>query len=142
VIGSINAEECKKSALHGGENLTKKELIDCCLAYPAVYEDYPFDETTALIRHSGNKKVFALVDYLYGRLQITLKCDPFKADFLRQIHKNIIPGYHMNKEHWNTVYMDEGDISYDELSDMIQHSYDLTKPKIKVRNKERIEKNT
>ena len=115
--------------------MTKQELIDYCLAYPAVYEDYPFDDTTTLIRHRGNKKMFALVDYLHGRLQITLKCDPFRADFLRQIHKNIIPGYHMNKAHWNTVYMDEGDISFDELSDMIQHSYDLTKPKIKTRKK-------
>ena len=111
--------------------MTKQELIDYCLTYPATYEDYPFDETTALIRHSGNKKMFALVDYLYGRLQITLKCDPFKADFLRQVYKNITPGYHMNKSHWNTVYLDEDDIPVDLLYEMIQHSYDLTKPKIR-----------
>jgi len=112
-------------------DITKRGLIDYCLTFPAVYEDYPFDETTALIRHKGNKKMFALVDFLNGRLQITLKCDPFKADFLRQAYKNIIPGYHMNKEHWNTVYMDEGDVPYDILTEMIQHSYDLTKPRIK-----------
>jgi len=117
---------------------SKRDLIDYCLTFPAVYEDYPFDDTTALIRHKNNKKMFALVDYLNGRLQITLKCDPFKADFLRQIHKNVIPGYHMNKEHWNTVYMDDGDISKDELYDMVQHSYDLTKPKVK---KSQIQKN-
>jgi predicted DNA-binding protein (MmcQ/YjbR family) len=113
--------------------MTKRELIDICLDFPAVYEDYPFDEDTTLIRHNGNKKMFALVDHLNGRLHITLKCDPFRADFLRQVYKNIIPGYHMNKVHWNTVYMDEGDISLDELHGMIQHSYDLTKPKIKKR---------
>ena len=116
--------------------MTKREIIDHCLTYPAVYEDYPFDETTALIRHSGNKKMFALVDYLSGRLQITLKCDPVKADFLRQIYECVIPGYHMNKEHWNTVYLENECecaplIPEKELYDMIQHSYDLTKPKVR-----------
>ena len=110
--------------------MTKRELIDYCLTYPAVYEDYPFDETTALVRHSGNKKMFALVDFLNGRLHITLKCNPIKADFLRQIFESVVPGYHMNKEHWNTVYID-GDVPESELNEMIQHSYDLTKPKIR-----------
>ena len=80
--------------------MTKRDLINYCLTLPSAYEDYPFDETTALVRHKLNKKMFALVDYLYGRLQITLKCEPFKADFLRQVYKNIVPGYHMNKLHW------------------------------------------
>ena len=110
--------------------MTKREIIDHCLTYPAVYEDYPFDETTALIRHSANKKMFALVDFLNDKLQITLKCDPLKAEFLRQVFKSVTPGYHMNKVHWNTVYI-EGDVPKDELFDMIQHSYDLTKPKVR-----------
>ena len=110
--------------------MTKRELIDHCLTFPAVYEDYPFDATTALIRHVGNKKMFALVDYLQGMLQITLKCEPIKADFLRSVFESVIPGYHMNKEHWNTVYI-EGDVPEQELYEMIQHSFDLTKPKSK-----------
>jgi predicted DNA-binding protein (MmcQ/YjbR family) len=112
---------------------TKRELIDYCLTYTAVYEDYPFDETTALVRHMGNKKMFALVDYLHGRLHITLKCEPFRADFFRQAYESVVPGYHMNKEHWNTVYIDLGDIPADVLNGMIQHSYDLTKPKGKMK---------
>jgi len=112
--------------------MTKQALIDYCLTYPAVYEDYPFDETVALIRHSGNKKMFALIDHLNGRLQTTLKCDPMKSDILRNHFESVIPGYHMNKQHWNTVYID-GDVPMDELQDMIQHSYDLTKPKQKKR---------
>ena len=115
--------------------MTKRELLDYCLTFSGTYEDYPFDETTALVRHRLNKKMFALVDYLHGRLQITLKCEPFKADFLRQVYHNIIPGYHMNKVHWNTVYMDEGDIPEEILHDMIQHSYDLTKPKVRKKRK-------
>jgi predicted DNA-binding protein (MmcQ/YjbR family) len=110
--------------------MTKRELLDYCLTYPSVYEDYPFDETTALVRHSGNKKMFALVDFHNGRLQITLKCDPIKADFLRSIFESVTPGYHMNKEHWNTVYI-EGDVPEQELREMIEHSFDLTKPKVR-----------
>ena len=110
--------------------MTKRELIDHCLTFPSVYEDYPFDETTAIVRHRGNKKMFALVDYLHGRLHITLKCEPVRADFLRSVFECVTPGYHMNKEHWNTVYVG-GDVSEQELYEMIQHSYDLTKPKIK-----------
>ena len=110
--------------------MTKRELIDHCLAFPSVYEDYPFDETTALVRHLGNKKMFALVDYLHGRLHVTLKCEPVRADFLRSVFECVTPGYHMNKEHWNTVYIG-GDVPEQELYEMITHSYDLTKPKIK-----------
>ena len=112
--------------------MTKREIIDHCLTFSEVYEDYPFDETTALVRHIGNKKMFALVDHLHGRLQITLKCEPMKADFLRSVFAGVIPGYHMNKEHWNTVYVDS-DVPEQELYEMIQHSFDLTKPKLKTR---------
>ena len=110
--------------------MTKQDLIGYCLTFPAAYEDYPFDETTALIRHVSNKKMFALVDYLHERLQITLKCDPMKADFLRSVFESVTPGYHMNKLHWNTVYID-GDVPEDEIYSMIQDSYDLTRPKVR-----------
>ena len=110
--------------------MTKRELIDHCLTYPAVYEDYPFDKTktTAVIRHTGNKKMFALISHKDEKLYINLKCDPIKADLLRSIFKSVTPGWHMNKEHWNTVYIG-GDVPEQELQDMIRHSYDLTKPK-------------
>ena len=111
--------------------MTKRELIDCCLGYPGVFEDYPFDPTAAVIKHSGNKKMFALIDYMNGRLFINLKCDPVEADFLRRVYKSVTPGYHMNKTHWNTVYPDGDDLPEDALHDMIKHSYDLTKPKAK-----------
>lgn len=110
--------------------MDKRELLDYCLTYPSTYEDYPFDETTALVRHVSNKKMFALVDFLNGRLHITLKCDPLRADFLRGVYESVVPGYHMNKMHWNTVYIG-GDVPESELHEMIQHSFDLTKPKIK-----------
>ena len=110
---------------------SKKEIIDYCLTLPLVYEDYPFDEHTAVMRHLGNKKIFALIDVLRGELQITLKCEPIRADFLRRTFKSVTPGYHMNKTHWNTVYVN-GDVPKLELYGMLQESYDLTKPKLRT----------
>jgi predicted DNA-binding protein (MmcQ/YjbR family) len=69
-----------------------------------------------------------------GRLYINLKCDPIQADLLRSIFESVTPGWHMNKEHWNTVYIDGGDVPEQELFDMINNSYDLIKPKIRKRN--------
>ena len=63
----------KRSA---SDYMTKQELIDYCLTFTAAYEDYPFDDTTTLIRHSTNKKMFALIDHLHGRLHVTMKCEP------------------------------------------------------------------
>ena len=115
--------------------MTKRELIDYCLTYPAAYEDYPFDETAAVIKHSSNNKMFALICHKDGRLYINLKCDPLEADFLRKAFIDITPGWHMNKTHWNTVFIG-GDVPFEELQRMIQHSYDLIKPKVKRRKNE------
>ena len=108
--------------------MTKRELIDYCLTYPSAFEDYPFGDVAAVIRHSGNKKTFALIGYRNDRLYINLKCEPMKADFLRNAFEGVTPGWHMNKTHWNTVHLDR-DVPEQELYDMIGHSYDLTKPK-------------
>jgi predicted DNA-binding protein (MmcQ/YjbR family) len=121
--------------------MTKQELIDHCLTYPGTYEDYPFgneaahsdDGSWAVMRHRKNKKGFAHIYEKHGNLCINLKCDPIKADFLRSVFKSVIPGWHMNKEHWNTVIMG-GDVSEPALFEMIQHSYDLIKPKTKPKS--------
>ncbi|MCL1882669.1 MAG: MmcQ/YjbR family DNA-binding protein [Defluviitaleaceae bacterium] len=115
---------------------TKRELIDYCLALQGAYEDYPFDGQAAhsddgtwtVMRHSGNKKSFAHIYERNEKLCINLKCDPFKADFLRGVYTDLVPGWHMNKTHWNTVYVG-GDVPNDELCDLIRHSYELIKPK-------------
>lgn len=110
--------------------MTKRELIDYCLTYPSAYEDYPFDDDNAVMRHSGNKKMFALVFEKDGIAYINLKCEPMRADFLRSVFESVTPGWHMNKVHWNTIAMG-GDVSEGDLHDMIQHSFDLTKPKVR-----------
>ena len=104
--------------------MTRKELIDYCLTYEAAYEDYPFDETWAVIRHRQNKKGFAFIYERNGKLCVNLKCEPMYSDFLRGIYQNVLPAYHMNKTHWNTVIVDSA-IPEQELYDMIRRSYEL-----------------
>ena len=113
--------------------MNHQELIDLCLTFPGAYEDYPFDDITdpgkwAVMRHCGNRKSFALIYERGGRLCVNLKCDPFEADLLRSAFRDVTPGFHMNKTHWNTVYIN-GDVPEEELQRMIEHSYDLIKPK-------------
>lgn len=113
--------------------MTRRELIDYCLTYSAAYEDYPFDDLAAgnrwtAMRHRSNKKTFAFVNEHDNRLCVNLKCDPMEADFLRQAFEDVIPGFHMNKTHWNTVYLN-GDVPEEMLGHMIESSFELTKPK-------------
>lgn len=109
--------------------MSLEEIIEYCLSYPNTYKDYPFGEEWTTIRHSNNKKLFALIYYREGNLCANLKCDPERADFLRSIHKDVKPGYHMNKEHWNTVILD-GELEADDIQAMVRHSYELTQPKV------------
>ena len=74
-----------------------------CLSKLIVTECFPFDEYSLAFKVGG--KMFALLD-LESELRINLKCDPYKAIELREKYSSIIPGYHMNKKHWNTVYID------------------------------------
>jgi len=82
--------------------MTRQEIIDYCLTFPAAYEDYPFDDgltgevATAVMRHRINKKSFALILRHNGELYLNLKCDPLEADFLRQAFEGVTPAYHMN----------------------------------------------
>ena len=83
--------------------MNRQELIGFCLTFPAAYEDYPFDDVAdedawTVMRHSINKRSFALIYKRRGRLCINLKCEPLEADFLRQLFADVTPAYHMNKE--------------------------------------------
>ena len=75
--------------------------------------------------------MFALILERDAKLCINLKCEPMQADFLRKVYPTVIPAYHMNKTHWNTVIVD-GSIPQEELFEMIASSYDLIKPKRKT----------
>lgn len=109
----------------------KRLVVGYCLTLPNVYEDYPFAKKKGTaMRHRGNGKTFAFLHEHDGKLYVNLKCEPGEAIRLRKMYKNVIPAYQMNKttqRYWITVIFG-GDVSEQELHDMIQHSYELTKP--------------
>ena len=94
-----------------------------CLSKPGVTEGFPFGEDTLVFKVKG--KIFVLAN-LDGDLSLNLKCDPEFALELRERYGSVIPGYHMNKKHWNTVYID-GTIPDKEILSWIDHSYKLIK---------------
>ncbi len=97
------------------------ELRDYCISKPDVTESFPFDEDTLVFKVNG--KIFALTN-LTGDLTINLKCNPEKAVELREMYPAVEPGYHMNKQHWNTIRVD-GSISTSLIKEWIDHSYSL-----------------
>lgn len=108
---------------------TKQEIIKFCLTLPNVYEDYPFnDDNWCVIRHKKNKKVFAWIFDRDGHVWVNVKCDPEWRDFWRSAFASVIPAYHLNKEHWNSIILD-GSIPVDDIEQMVSESYDLTKSK-------------
>ena len=109
--------------------MNRKELIDYCLTFEDSYQDYPFDNDTnwVALRHKTNKKIFALFFDWNNKFCANLKCDPMRSDFLRSVYEGVIPAYHMNKTHWNTVYISE--VPQEELFDMLSHSFNLTTQK-------------
>lgn len=107
--------------------LTREEAIAFCLTLKDVYEDYPFrDPNWTVIRHRANKKVFAWIYEKDGRIWINVKCDPQWRDFFRGAFPSVVPGYHLNKEHWNSIILD-GTVPEKEIRNMIGESYELTK---------------
>jgi predicted DNA-binding protein (MmcQ/YjbR family) len=92
-----------------------------CLSKPGVTESFPFNDTTLVFKVVG--KVFALAGIENFR-QINLKCDPEKAIELRADYNGVIPGFHMNKKHWNTVSIFE-DLPTKLIFELIDHSYNL-----------------
>lgn len=111
---------------------TRKDVIEYCLDnYANCYEDYPFgDGEWAAMRHKNNKKTFVFIYERNGFVALNLKCDPLKADFFRNIFSSVTPAYHMNKRHWNTVYLD-GTTPDDVILEMINDSFMLTSSKQK-----------
>ena len=98
-----------------------EKLREYCISKKYVTEDFPFDETTLTFKIKG--KMFCLVD-IDNPDSINLKCDPEKAVELREEYDEIIPGFHMNKKHWNTVDI-RGTLKDSLITEMIDDSYDL-----------------
>jgi len=117
--------------------ITLPDLRRYCHSKKGVTEDFPFDMTTLAFK-VGNK-IFALLDIDEKPIRVNLKCDPFLSLELRRRYKQITPGYHMNKKHWNTIIFD-GVIPDKELLWLIDHSYNLVFNNLKAGDKKTIER--
>ena len=104
---------------------TRKEAIKFGLTFTNTYEERPFkDQNWQLIRVEPTKKAFLWVYEKDGFINLNVKVDPQWKDFWRAAYKSVIPGYHQNKEHWNTIILD-GTIPEEDIKKMITESYEL-----------------
>lgn len=108
--------------------MTHKDFDEYLLSYANTWLDFPFGEGTSVYKighkETGEGKLFAIITDDSKPLRISLKCDPQLALNLREKYESVVPGYHLNKKHWNTVLY-TGQLSDDEIKDLIRHSYEL-----------------
>lgn len=114
-----------------------EEFREYCLAKRMVTESFPFDATTLVFKVGG--KMFALTGLDDPEFKVNLKCDPDKAEELRETYPAIRPGFHMNKSHWNTVTVD-GSFSMALFRELIDHSYALIVSSLPKDIREQIER--
>ena len=106
--------------------MTHKEFEEYILQLPKVWLDYPFGEGTAVYK-VGDKpdgKMIAIVAEGSSPLRISLKCEPKLAELLREKYETVLPGYHLNKKHWNTIIC-SGQLPDEEIFDLARLSYEL-----------------
>ena len=97
------------------------------LGRPEAWQDYPFGPDVEVFKVKN--KMFGTLGWEAGLARINLKCDPEQALILRDVFASVLPGYHMNKAHWNTVLLDDS-IPSSEIERMIDHSYALVVKKL------------
>jgi predicted DNA-binding protein (MmcQ/YjbR family) len=102
--------------------ISPEDLRAQCLSFTGAEETFPFGARTSVFKVAG--KMFALSELGADSLCVSLKCEPALAEALRATHAAVIPGYHLNKRHWNTVIID-GSLPDETVRDMIEDSYDI-----------------
>ncbi len=104
---------------------TREEILAYGLTFADTYVDTPFSDTNwQLVRVKQSKKAFLWTYEKDGFLNLNVKADPEWRDFWRSTYESVVPGYHQNKEHWNTIILD-GSIPEKDIKRMIAESYDL-----------------
>ena len=104
---------------------TREEALKYGLSLPDTYQNAPFhDDNWQLVRVKESKKVFLWTYEREGYINLNVKTDPEWRDFWRSAYDAVIPGWHQNKEHWNTIILD-GSIPDQDVKRMIRESYDL-----------------
>lgn len=98
------------------------------LSLSNTWLDFPFGEGTSVYKvghkETGEGKLFAIIADNTTPLRVSLKCDPLLAETLREKYETVVPGYHLNKKHWNTIIC-SGQLSDDEIKDLALLSYRL-----------------
>jgi predicted DNA-binding protein (MmcQ/YjbR family) len=100
---------------------TVADLRAACAELSGSQETFPFGPTTLVFKVAG--KMYALTDISADPLSLALKCDPSRAEALRAEYPGIVPGYHLNKRHWNTLKLAE--VPPRLTAELLRHSYDL-----------------
>lgn len=108
--------------------MTHKSLEEYLLSFKDTWLDFPFGEDISVYKvgnkETGEGKMFAIIADDSKPLRVSLKCDPELAKNLREKYETVLPGYHLNKKHWNTIIC-SGQLSDDEVKDLARHSYQL-----------------
>ncbi len=99
-----------------------KTVEDYILEMPNSVREYPFGEKVAV--YKVNDKMFALIAEGSDPVRLSVKCDPQLAVILREKYETVMPGYHLNKKHWNTIVL-SGQLPWEEIQGFIVHSYNL-----------------
>ena len=104
---------------------TREEVLEYGLSFPDTYQEAPFhDDNWQLVRVKGSKKAFLWTYERDGYINLNVKVNPEWRDFWRNTYESVIPGWHQNKEHWNTIILD-GTIPTEDIKRMIAESYDI-----------------
>ena len=107
--------------------MKREDVIKYCLKLPNTFEDYPFPEDDSVtMKHKRNHKWFALIMHVKGEEYLNVKTEPEYSELLRKSYDYIIPAYHMNKEHWNTIIL-SNKCDKKLVQELLRQSYDLTK---------------
>lgn len=105
--------------------MTREDILSFGMSFPSTYTEAPFRDTNwQLVRVKGSKKAFLWTYMRDGYLNINIKVNPEWRDFWRNAYESVIPGWHQNKEHWNTVIID-GTIPDEDIKRMISESYEI-----------------
>jgi predicted DNA-binding protein (MmcQ/YjbR family) len=112
--------------------MTHKELEEYLLSFSNAWLDFPFGEGTSVYKvghkDTSEGKLFAIIADNSKPLRVSLKCDPVLSEHLREEYETVLPGYHLNKKHWNTIIC-SGQLSDEEIKDLALLSYNLVSGK-------------
>jgi predicted DNA-binding protein (MmcQ/YjbR family) len=108
--------------LYNTTDMDHKTVEEYILSMPGAVREYPFGEEVAV--YKTGDKMFALIAEGTEPVRLSLKGDPQLNLVLREKYETVMPGYHLNKKHWNTIVL-SGQLAWEEVQDLIRHSYIL-----------------